>query len=154
MDHNHPIAGIGAIVIHNNQVLLVKRAKPPKQGLWCIPGGKIRFGETLQQAAEREIYEETGVTIKAGMPYYIFDLIETGNFHYIIVDLLAEYIRGEPNAGDDAMDAKWFGFENINDPGIDSETKKLLNQLMQQRQNFPEHQSKNAGLISRILPAN
>lgn len=133
MDHKQPIAGIGAIVIHDNQVLLVKRANPPKQGLWCIPGGKIRFGETLQQAAEREIKEETGISIKAGDPYYVFDLIETEKFHYIIIDLLAEYISGVPNAGDDAMDAKWFALANIDNPEIDSETRKLLNQLLQQK---------------------
>ena len=125
MEHKRPIAGIGAIVIHNEHVLLVKRAKPPKQGLWCIPGGKIRFGETLEQAAEREIKEETGVLIKAGEPYYVFDLIEKEDFHYIIVDLLAEYISGTPNAADDAMDAKWFALTDINRPDIDTETKNL-----------------------------
>ena len=134
MKHKHPIAGVGAIVIHNEQVLLVKRAKPPKQGLWCIPGGKIHFGETLQQAAEREIKEETGIHIKAGAPYYVFDLIEKEDFHYIIVDLLAEYISGSPSAADDAMDAKWFALSNIDAPNIDAETKKLLHRLIQQRQ--------------------
>ena len=134
MEHKRPIAGIGAIVIHNEHVLLVKRAKPPKQGLWCIPGGKIRFGETLEQAAEREIKEETGVLIKAGEPYYVFDLIEKEDFHYIIVDLLAEYISGTPNAADDAMDAKWFALTDINRPDIDTETKKLLDRLTQQRE--------------------
>ncbi|KPJ96370.1 MAG: hypothetical protein AMJ53_00970 [Gammaproteobacteria bacterium SG8_11] len=129
MDNKHPIAGIGAVVIQDNRVLLVKRAKPPKQGLWCIPGGKIRFGESLQQAAEREIKEETGITIKAGDPVYVFDLIED-DFHYIIVDLLADYISGTVKAGDDAMDAQWFALKNIDLPQIDQETKLLLRRII------------------------
>lgn len=136
MSPSHPVAGIGAVVIHNHQVLLVQRGTPPKQGLWCIPGGKIRFGETLQQAAEREIKEETGVTIKAGAPLYVFDLIETPRFHYIVVDLLAEYISGTPQAGDDAMDARWFSLDDLHDPHIDMETKQLLTRYLQQQRDL------------------
>ena len=132
MAQPQPIPGIGAVVIHQNQVLLVKRANPPKQGLWCIPGGKIRFGETLQQAAEREIMEETGITIKAGDPIYVFDLIEE-DFHYIIIDLLADYISGAVNAGDDAMEAQWFELQNIDLPHIDQETKFLLRRVLQNK---------------------
>jgi 8-oxo-dGTP diphosphatase len=129
-----PIAGIGAVVIYGQQVLLVKRAKPPKQGLWCIPGGKIRPGETLQQAAEREILEETGVTIKAGSPVYVFDLIQSEPaYHYIIVDVIAEYISGEVKAADDAADAGWFSLQHLDAPEIDPETRKLLESLMEKK---------------------
>jgi 8-oxo-dGTP diphosphatase len=133
MDFKQPIIGIGAVVIHDNQVLLVKRANPPKQGLWCIPGGKVEFGENLQQAAEREIKEETGVVIKATTPVYVFDLIEDEKRHYVIVDLLADYISGTPKAGDDADDAKWFSLQDIDQPNIDLETKRLLRKLIEQR---------------------
>jgi ADP-ribose pyrophosphatase len=133
MQRKFPIAGIGAVVLHDQQVLLVKRAKPPKQGLWCIPGGKIRFGETLQQAAEREIQEETGIIVKAGNPVYVFDLIDNDNFHYVVVDLLAEYISGTPKPNDDASDARWFAIHEIELPEIDLETKTLLRKLMAQR---------------------
>ncbi len=136
MQHTHPVAGIGAVVIHNDQVLLVKRAKAPKKGLWCIPGGKIKLGETLQQAAEREIKEETGVIIKAGAPLYVFDLIIDAEYHYIIIDLLAEYISGTPKAGDDASDAKWFSLRHLNDPNIDSETRELLVRFMRREHNL------------------
>jgi 8-oxo-dGTP diphosphatase len=133
MDFKQPIIGIGAVVIHDNQVLLVKRANPPKQGLWCIPGGKVEFGENLQQAAEREIKEETGVVIKATTPVYVFDLIEDEKRHYVIVDLLADYISGTPKASDDADDAKWFSLQDIDQPNIDLETKRLLRKLIEQR---------------------
>ena len=135
MAHTHPIAGIGAVVIHDNRVLLVKRANAPKQGLWCIPGGKIKIGETLQQAAEREIKEETGIVIKAGKPVYVFDLIDA-KFHYIIIDLLAEYVSGKPQAGDDACGAKWFSLQDIDLPQIDLETKHLLGRILAQQQDL------------------
>ncbi len=72
----------------------------------------MEIGETLQTAAEREIMEETGIRIKAGDPVYTFDAIQKDGdgrirFHYVIVDLLADYVDGEPNAGDDAHDVRW-----------------------------------------------
>ena len=63
-----PQSAVGAIVIRDDEVLLVKRNKPPGRGLWSIPGGSIELGETLQEAAEREIREETGVIIRAKNP--------------------------------------------------------------------------------------
>ncbi len=109
----HPLAGVGAVVFHDNRVLLVQRKNPPAEGLWAIPGGKIQLGESLQQAAEREILEETGITIQAGKPIFTFDMIErdpTGQvrYHYVIIDLNAKYIRGQINAGDDARSADWI----------------------------------------------
>ncbi|MCA1744094.1 MAG: NUDIX hydrolase [Desulfovibrionales bacterium] len=90
----------------------MQRANPPSQNMWAIPGGKIKLGETLQQAAEREVLEETGIVVRAGRPVLTFDLIERDNlgniiFHYVIVDVLAEYISGNISAGGDAREAVW-----------------------------------------------
>ncbi|MDH3355103.1 MAG: NUDIX domain-containing protein, partial [Chromatiales bacterium] len=70
-----PVVGVGAIVIHEGAVLLVKRGKAPHKGEWAIPGGKLKWGETLQQGAEREILEETGIAIEAGELLYHFEHI-------------------------------------------------------------------------------
>jgi 8-oxo-dGTP diphosphatase len=64
------------VVFKGDAVLLVQRGNPPSRGMWAIPGGSVRLGETLQTAAEREILEETGVVIRAGDPVLVFDAIE------------------------------------------------------------------------------
>ena len=127
---NTPIVGVGAVVIHNERVLLVKRANPPFEGSWCIPGGKVRFGETLQQAAEREILEETTVIIRAGQPVYAFDVIENTSagptVHYVVVDLEADYISGQPQAQDDVLDAAWFDKKEIDQDSVQALTRDFL----------------------------
>ena len=110
--------GVGALVIHDNKVLLVRRARPPCAGEWAIPGGKVKTGETLRQAAEREIREETGLCIAAGKPIFTFDHIERnerGNLtcHYVVTDLVARYISGNLHADSDATEARWFDKQDI-----------------------------------------
>ncbi len=126
-----PRVAVGAIVFKDNKVLLVRRGKPPAEGLWAIPGGRIEIGETLQEAAEREIFEETGMTIRALEPVYTFDVIDQDaggrtRFHYVIVDLTADYIRGEPRAGDDALAARWVSSDELAALKVSSKTRQLL----------------------------
>ncbi len=130
-----PFVGVGAVVIKEGRVLLVRRGGPPGRGLWAIPGGLVELGETLQAAAEREIEEETGLRIKAGRPVYTFDSIhrdENGRirFHYVIVDLAAEYISGEVRPGDDVAEAGWFAFPEIQALGMPGHTLELLEKSM------------------------
>ena len=75
-----------------SEVLLVQRGKPPAKGMWAIPGGSVELGETLKEAAEREIIEETGFRIKAGEPVFSFEVIRRDDngrikFYYYIVNL-------------------------------------------------------------------
>lgn len=126
--------GVGAVVIRNGKVLLVQRGRAPGRGLWAIPGGSVELGESLQAAAEREILEETGVVIRAGKPIYVFDLIENDalgilKFHYVIVDLKAEYISGEPLAADDAEDARWLAPEDLSSLNVAPVTVELLKKI-------------------------
>ena len=126
-----PRVAVGAVVFKNNGVLLVRRGHPPSEDLWAIPGGSVEIGETLQEAAEREILEETGITIRAGEPVYTFDAIvrdDTGRirFHYVIVDLNGDYIAGNPNAGDDAIAARWVTAQEMKKLQVSPPTLKLL----------------------------
>ena len=125
-----PEVAVGALIIKDEKVLLVKRKRPPAKDFWAVPGGKIHLGETLQQAAEREIFEETGISIIPGEPIFTFDAIERdGNgkvqFHYVIVDIFAEYKKGKPKAGDDATDVGWFSREDMEKLSVNPKTKDL-----------------------------
>jgi len=126
-----PIVGVGAIVIREGKVLLVKRAAAPSRGLWAIPGGSLELGETLQSGAEREILEETGIRIKAGAPVYAFDFLEYDKknelqYHFVIVDMEAEYVAGEVQAADDALDAGWVSPEDLPGMPVSKNTLKIL----------------------------
>jgi ADP-ribose pyrophosphatase len=122
---------VGAVVFKDEFVLLVRRGQSPAKDLWAIPGGSVEIGETLQEAAEREILEETGVQIRASKPIYTFDVIDRDaagkvRFHYVIVDLVADYVLGEPSAGDDAVEARWVSAKEINNLKVSTTTLKLL----------------------------
>lgn len=130
---SHQVA-VGAIVIRDNEVLLVKRKQPPGEGLWAIPGGRVELGETLQEAAEREVKEETGVIIRAGHPVYTFEVIEHDDagrirFHYVIVDLVADHVSGEPNPGDDACEARWVTSKELEGLPTSQTTKGVMRKV-------------------------
>ncbi len=129
-----PRVGVGAIVLHDGKILLVKRGVEPGKGLWAIPGGTLRLGETLQACAGREILEETGVTVAVGECIYVFDLIqhdEAGKikFHFVVVDFAALYVEGEPKGADDAEAAGWFSPEEMNGLDVSQNTLKALHSI-------------------------
>ncbi len=130
-----PRVAVGAVVMYKELFLLVQRGSPPAFGEWSIPGGKIRLGETMQQAAEREVLEETGIVIRAGDPVFTFDLIQRDHqgeilFHYVIIDLWAEYVSGEIRAGTDAVNAAWIGPESFSAYDLSRTTLDLLSKII------------------------
>jgi ADP-ribose pyrophosphatase len=132
---DHPRVAVGAIIIRDDRVLLVKRNKPPGEGLWAIPGGRVELGETLQQAAEREIKEETGLTIQARDIVYTFEVIERDDagrprYHYVIVDLVAEYGKGELNPSDDASEARWVTPQELKCLPVSQATRDVLTNIV------------------------
>ena len=133
-----PQVGVGAIVVRDGRVLLVQRGQAPSYGLWAIPGGRLELGETLQQAAEREILEETGIQVRAGEPYYTFDVIDRDDrervrFHYVIVDLWAEYLGGAPRAGGDARAAGWFSWPEVQELPVNPKTLEVVERVLNRR---------------------
>ncbi len=128
---NRPVVGVGAVVVHEGRVLLVRRGAAPSRGLWAVPGGALELGETLQQGAEREILEETGVAIRAREPICAFDFFERDGdgrirFHFVIVDVAADYIRGDVKGADDALEARWLAPEDLEGLPVSKNTLKLL----------------------------
>jgi mutator protein MutT len=108
-----PIVGIGAVVIDDGSVLLVRRGREPLKGEWSLPGGALELGETLQQGIVREVLEETGLTVAPVSVVEVLDRItrdeESGRirYHYVLVDFLCRVAGGELCCGSDADDARW-----------------------------------------------
>ena len=131
---DRPRVAVGGVVFPDGQVLLVRRNKPPSLGEWAIPGGSVEIGETLQEAAAREVFEETGVTIKAGEICHVFEDVRRDpdgkvRFHYVIVDLIGEYLEGEPHPATDVSEAAWVKPEETSGLNVNQNTLKLLAKL-------------------------
>jgi len=88
-----PLVGVGAIIIEASRVLLVKRAHPPLQAQWSIPGGVLEIGEMIREAAVREAREETGLVVEPEDLLGVYDRIlrdidERVQYHYVLIDFL------------------------------------------------------------------
>ncbi len=107
-----PIVGVGAVVIHEGKVLLIKRGKEPYKGLWTIPGGVQRVGESIAEAALRELREEAGIDGEAVGILWVDELIhrckEGIKYHYVIIDVLVKPKTVGARPGSDASDVRWF----------------------------------------------
>jgi len=117
---SRPIAATIAAVFHDQKILLVRRANPPDAGCWGFPGGKIEFGETIKEAAVRELLEETGVRAEAHRVFTsvdVFDRDDEGGLrrHFVLIAVLCKWQSGVPVAGDDALEARWFTLEELNE---------------------------------------
>lgn len=105
-----PVPTVGVVCLRGGEVLLIKRGNPPRQGQWSLPGGRLEWGETLQAGALRELAEETGVEAEILGLVDVVDGVMTTR-HYIMIDYAARWTAGEPVAGDDAADARFFSLE-------------------------------------------
>lgn len=105
-----PVVSVGAVVWRGEDVLLIRRARAPFEGQWSIPGGKVEFGETLEDALMREVREETGVEIALTGLIGVYQSIEAQT-HFVMVDWCADWISGEPHAADDALEAGFVPFD-------------------------------------------
>ncbi|QCI68030.1 NUDIX hydrolase [Phreatobacter stygius] len=113
-----PIAATIAVVLRDDAVLLVRRANPPDAGRWGFPGGKIEAGETIAQAATRELLEETAVQAEAedvltAVDAFDHDAAGALRQHFILVAVLCRWTAGEPVAGDDALEARWIAMTEL-----------------------------------------
>ena len=113
-----PKIGALAVVVHEARVLLVQRSKQPDAGLWGFPGGHVEWGETVMQAAQRELLEETSVIAEPLHYLDNLDLLRRDaqgivQSHYLLVGVKCQYQSGTPVAGDDALDARWFPIDQI-----------------------------------------
>src|SRR5579863_120398 len=126
-----PLVGVGAIIIEKDRVLLVKRAHPPIQGQWSIPGGVLEVGEMVRGAAIREAREETGLIVEPGELLGVFDRIlrdaeKRVQYHYVLIDFLCRRVGGELVAASDAAEVRWFTREKLPALSLAEDTLKVI----------------------------
>jgi ADP-ribose pyrophosphatase YjhB (NUDIX family) len=105
-----PIPAVGVAVVEDGALLLVRRGRGPNAGLWAVPGGKVDYGESMHEAAVREMKEETGLDVEIEQVAWVGETMGPGNppaWHYTLVDYLARRIGGTAAAADDAHEVAW-----------------------------------------------
>ena len=107
---DRPFAGVGAVIVHDGKVVLIKRRYEPLAGQWSLPGGAVEIGETLEECVAREMQEETGLDVEVGPVIEVFDRITRDadgrvRYHYVLVDYLCRPIGGTLRSGSDVDDA-------------------------------------------------
>ncbi len=133
-----PVVGVAALVWREDRILLIRRAKAPRAGEWSLPGGRQELGETVAEAARREVSEETGLDVIVLGVVAVVDSIhrdEAGRieFHYTLIDMLAEWYDGEAIAGDDASAVAWATLDELSGYDLWSETERVIRLSAQQR---------------------
>jgi ADP-ribose pyrophosphatase YjhB (NUDIX family) len=113
-----PLVGVGAVIIDGARVLLVKRAHPPLQAQWSIPGGVLEVGELVREAAVREAREETGLIVEPAELLGVYDRVlrhadRRVQYHYVLIDFLCRPVGGDLQAASDASDVRWFTREAL-----------------------------------------
>jgi ADP-ribose pyrophosphatase YjhB (NUDIX family) len=126
-----PLVGVGAIIIVENRVLLVKRAHPPLQAQWSIPGGVLEVGELVREAAVREAREETGLIVEPGDLLGVYDRVlrdaeKRVQYHYVLIDFLCRRVGGELLAADDAAEVRWFTREELPALNLAADTQDVI----------------------------
>lgn len=120
-----PTECVGVICFRGDDVLLIRRANPPRAGEWSLPGGRIDAGESERDAAVRELMEETAVEATLGEKIAIIDANFEG-FDYRLHDFTAEWVSGDPIAADDALDARFFPVGDIGVLQMWSKTEQVI----------------------------
>jgi mutator protein MutT len=128
---DRPFLGVGAIIVQDDYILLVRRANPPLQGEWSIPGGLVEVGETTKEAIIREIQEETSLEIEPVKLVEVFERIlrDKSNlvqYHFVLIDYVCRIVSGEPRAGSDVSELRWAKMKELDGLKVSPETCAVI----------------------------
>jgi len=141
-----PLVGVGAVIVQNHRVLLIRRGQPPLLGEWSLPGGVLECGETLREAVVREAREETGLVVETGEMLGVYERLIRGDearvrYHYVLIDFLCHPTGGDLKAGSDAAEVRWFTREELPALNLPDDTNdvvlKGLARTMERRASSP-----------------
>jgi 8-oxo-dGTP diphosphatase len=114
MSEKKPHVAVGAIVIRDGALLMVRRGHDPSRGLWSLPGGRVETGEYLHEAVAREVREETGLEVTPSALVGILEVV--GDPHYVILDFAASVTGAEdPVAGSDVDEVRWVPLDEVHE---------------------------------------
>ena len=130
-----PLVGVGAVIVEDARVVLVRRAAEPMAGEWSIPGGLLELGETMRAGVEREALEETGLQVAAGEVIEVLDRIVPDSsgkprYHYVLIDFLCRRIGGELRAGGDAAEARWVSESELESLGVAEPAMRVIGKAL------------------------
>ena len=128
---DHPVVGVGAVVVRDGKALIIKRAHEPRKGEWSLPGGLLELGESLQDAVRREIKEETSLDIQVGPIIETFDRVHRDDqgrirYHFVIVDFVCWPTGGEAVPGSDADGVAWVTAQEIDSYQVNAHAKAVM----------------------------
>lgn len=126
-----PIVGVGAVIIQDGAVVLIRRRYEPLAGQWSLPGGTLELGETLEAGTAREMLEETGLVVDIGPVIEVFDRIMFDDrrrvrYHFVLVDYLCWPVSGELRAGSDVDDAAFVRPEDLTRYGLTNKATAVI----------------------------
>lgn len=122
------MVGVGVALVEDGRILLIQRGREPGRGLWAVPGGKVRHGEPMKEAARREMFEETGLEVAVGDVIWVGEYIEDGH-HLVLIDFSGVRTGGRLRAGDDADDARWVPLDEAADYPLTLTMHQLVDTL-------------------------
>jgi 8-oxo-dGTP diphosphatase len=147
-----PLVGVGAVVVDEGRVLLVRRGREPLKGQWSLPGGLLELGESLTAGVAREVFEETGLTVEPIELIELLDRIhhldERVRYHYVIADYLCRATGGTLGAASDADDVRWVERAEWNSHGalkLDPVTVRIIELGWQRARQLQEENQKREG---------
>jgi 8-oxo-dGTP diphosphatase len=126
-----PLVGVGVVIIEDSRVLLVKRAHPPLQAQWSVPGGVLEVGELMRETAAREAREETGLIVEPAELLGVYDRVlrhadQRVQYHYVLIDFLCRRVGGELRAASDAAEVCWFTREELTSLKLAEDTQDVI----------------------------